>query len=62
MTRFQANFIKLLRVRHDYTWRAIAREWYERYGQYNPSHQMFGQQLCNEAMELLGEKVEEGWN
>lgn len=31
MTKFQALFIKLLRVRYDYSWRAVHREWQIRY-------------------------------
>lgn len=62
MTKFQALYIKVLRIRWDYTWRSIALEWFERYNVYNIFHQQFGRDLCNEAMKLLNEKVEDGWN
>lgn len=62
MTKHQALRIKVLRIRWDYTWRAIALEWFERYNVYDISHQQFGRNLCYEAMTLLNEKVEDGWN
>ena len=31
MTKYKALFIKLLRVKHDYTWRAVQREIDTRY-------------------------------
>ena len=89
MTRFQALFIKLLRVRLDYSWRAVHAEWQKRYlpeeeWYYNSAitpeiramwyaiigetddrpdgNQLVGIRLCEEAMNYLGEEIEDGWN
>jgi len=80
MTRFQALFIKLLRVRWDYSWRAVHAAYQVRYINkeswwFNPSllkiipdksqphgNQIVGMDLCNDAINMLGEKVEDGWN
>lgn len=69
MTRFQALFIKVLRVKWDYSWRAVHREWQIRYKNtkwniegFSEGHQMQGMDLCIDAMKLLGENVEDGWN
>ena len=74
-TRFQALFIKLLRVKLDYTWRAVSREWQTRYLHSKPfnsadllmssdSNQIEGMDLCWWACEYLGEKgdIEGIWN
>ena len=80
MTKFQALFIKLLRVRLDYSWRAVHSAWQMRYlpkeeWWYNPAitpeirqiwnsiiGELDGMRLCSEAMNYLGEEVEDGWN
>ena len=89
MTRFQANFIKLLRVRWGYSWRAVHRNWQIRYvpkeqwwfnssiveahgkfpeliGEFDKKtphgHQIRRMDLCEEAINYLGEDVEDGWN
>jgi len=70
MTRFQANFVKYLRVTCDGSWRWVAGKWDERYISKIPfkfestcgGNQIDGLELCREAMELLGETNEQGWN
>lgn len=64
MTRFQALFIKYLRIRCDGTWRWVATEYSKRYhgGYCNNNIQEYGAELCDYAMKLLNEKVEDGWN
>lgn len=78
MTKFQALFIKYLRTRCDCTWRAVAAHFYNRYSldyklksfeeriDFNTmtwgGNQIDGMMLCDEAMELLEDKVEDGWN
>lgn len=78
MTKFQALFVKLLRVKQDCSWRSVAAHYYNRYdreGNVKPmseredfkyftygGNQIDGIQLCEEAMNLLDEKVEDGWN
>lgn len=69
MTRFQALFIKYLRIRKEGTWRWISDEYIKRYKEYPfamrgglDGPQVNGFNLCNEAMDVLNEKVEDGWN
>jgi len=64
MTKFQALFIKYLRIRKEGTWRWIAIQYSIRYtgGYSNKNLQMYGLYLCNTAMDVLNEKVEDGWN
>lgn len=64
MTTFQALFVKYLRIRKEGTWRLIAIQYSIRYngGYSNKGLQMYGLNLCNEAMNKLNEKVEDGWN
>tara|TARA_R110002124_G_scaffold281430_1_gene455653 strand:+ start:8929 stop:9150 length:222 start_codon:yes stop_codon:yes gene_type:complete len=73
MTKFKALFIKLLRIKYDYSWRSIAREVDTRYNLKKPfnstfytleanSNQIDGIIYCNQAMEYLNEKIEDGWN
>lgn len=70
MTQFQALFVKYLRVRQEGTWRWVHKEYMNRYpeqfyGKYEMGNQLIGMELCNEAMDLLGESsenVENGWN
>jgi hypothetical protein len=58
----RAHFIKDLRVNNDYTWRAVAREYSEKYMDEVSSNQLLGIELCMSAMEFLGEKIDSGWN
>ena len=71
MTKFKALFIKLLRCKYDYTWRAVQRELDTRYefkkpfGSLHMTHsgnQIDGMINCEKAMTFLNEKFEEGWN
>ncbi len=70
MTKFQALFIKYLRVKCDGTWRWVAGKYEMRYKDKIPfsnnstfgGNQMQGIWLCDEAMKFLNEKVEDGWN
>jgi hypothetical protein len=70
MTIFQALYIKYLRVRCDGTWRWVAGKYSQRYDFRLPftdestygGDQFEGMNLCHEAMELLGESTENGWN
>lgn len=69
LTKEQALFIKKLRVEKDYTWRAVARDVSAEYPalgvdgniEYNYGNQIDGRALCDAAMNLLGENVEDGW-
>lgn len=66
----QALFIKDLRVNQGYSWRAVARDVSEKFPELNVrgnakenyGNQIDGLRLCDEAMCLLGEYVENGWN
>lgn len=60
----QAEFIKELRCSKDYSWRAVARDFTEKYPDIEPptSNQWIGMELCSAAMKFLGETVEQGWN
>lgn len=70
MTRFQALFVKFLRIRCDGSWRWVAGMYGRRYVEKIPftptttygGNQLDGMFLCDEAMKLLNEKVEDGWN
>jgi hypothetical protein len=62
ITLEQAQFIKNLRVVEGYTWRAVARDYSEKYMDEQTNHQILGMNLCESAMRLLGECVEDGWN
>ena len=70
MTRFQALFIKYLRIRCEGTWRWVDLMYSSRYYYglpYNEnstveSNQAIGADLCEEAMCVLNEKPEDGWN
>jgi hypothetical protein len=70
LTKEQALFIKDLRVTKDYSWRAVARDVSGEYPElgvsgsveYNMGNQIDGIALCDAAMKLLGESIEDGWN
>lgn len=73
MTKFKAIFIKSLRVKQGYSWRAVERELYTRYDMGKPfnsqittgkanSNQIDGEEACSAAMEFLNEEVKDGWN
>lgn len=70
LTKEQAEFIKDLRVVKGYSWRAVARDVSGKYPElkingsveYNYGNQIDGISLCDSAMQLLNEKVEDGWN
>ena len=71
MTQYKALFIKFLRVKHGYTWRAVQREIDTRYEFKKPfnslhmSHsgnQIDGMINCENAMKFLNETFENGWN
>lgn len=70
MTKFQALYVKYLRVKLDGTWRWVAGKYNQRYVEKKPfslhmtygGNQIEGMSLCDEAMKLLNEKVEQGWN
>jgi len=70
MTRFQALYVKYLRIICGGSWRWVAGKYSERYYQKLPftieltygGNQIDGMQLCSDAMDLLKEKIEDGWN
>lgn len=64
LNKEQAEFIKELRCSQDYTWRAVARDFTEKYPEIesSTSNQYVGMKLCDAAMKFLGETVEQGWN
>lgn len=71
MNLYKALFIKLLRVKLGYSWRAVQREIDTRYEfkkQFNSLHtehsgnQIDGMINCENAMNFLNEKFENGWN
>lgn len=51
-----------------HSWRGVARLFVEKYPEFSDTHgliagnQITGMQLCETAMKLLHQKVEEGWN
>jgi len=70
MTRFEALYIKYLRVKLDGSWRWVDGMHNRRYLDnfpFNPEmnyggNQLNGMLLCGEAMEFLGETSKDGWN
>ena len=70
MTKFQANYVKYLRVKLDGSWRWVAGMYYKRYVDKIPfdlwpiidGNQLTGINLCHRAMLLLEETNEDGWN
>ena len=70
MTKFQALFVKYLRIRREGTWRYVSAMWHNRYDfgiPFNENcglicNQLNGINLCDEAMNVLNEKIEDGWN
>jgi hypothetical protein len=62
ITLEQAQFIKNLRVVEGYSWRAVARDYSEKYMEEKTTNQILGMNLCNSAMRLLGETMEDDWN
>ena len=64
MTKYQALLVKYWRVRCEGSWSWVAEQWNKRYAPHmNPLYNgVFGRSLCFQAMTLLNEKVEDGWN
>lgn len=70
LTKEQAIFIKNLRVKEGYSWRAVARDVSSEYPELRVSgsvaenwgSQLDGMALCKSAMYLLNETIEDGWN
>ena len=70
LTKRQALFIKIMRVKRSYSWRAVHREFITRYTFKQPfgtnlhrtGNQIDGMSLCVSAMNKLKEKQEDGWN
>ena len=69
LTKKQADFIKNIRVNHEYSWRAVARDTKKEFPEMNIDsdgetygNQLDGISLCDAAMNLLNENVEDGWN
>lgn len=68
LTPDMVNDIRNWRCEEGYTWRAVARDFYEKYGHFCVDHnlhdgnQISGMQLCEVAQKLLNQKTEEGWN
>lgn len=70
MTKFQALYIKYLRIRIKGSFSYIGSHWERRYKEHIPfdnkalvpGNGRLGSELCVKAMVLLREKVEDGWN
>lgn len=70
MTKFQALYVKYLRIKCEGSWRWVSAHYDNRYLYHLPfnpdemvmGNQPYGADLCNRAMDLLGENVEDGWN
>lgn len=70
MTQSQALFIKWLRVKQEGTWRWVELMYRARYKYKLPYNELFhtdsnqleGISLCDEAMIILNESPEDGWN
>jgi hypothetical protein len=62
MTTKQANDIKQWRTVEDCSWRTVASLFSAKYNETVISNQLYGMELCDEAMKLLEEEIEDGWN
>lgn len=70
MTKFQALYVKYLRVVCKGSWKWVASKYDNRYLYNLPfnydstwgGNQLYGRELCNKAIDILGERVEDGWN
>lgn len=62
MTLEQAQDIKKWRIAEGYTWRSVAQTFTEKYEKEVTNNQWVGISSCDDAMKLLGETVEDGWN
>lgn len=62
----QAEFIKNLRVNQNYSWRAVAREFADRFPEIkwvDKGNQISGMILCDAARDFFNEDVEkDNWN
>lgn len=62
MTLEQAQEIKIWRTVEDCSWRTVASLFSAKYLKETTSNQLYGMELCDEAMILLDENIEDGWN
>jgi hypothetical protein len=68
LTPEMVNDIREWRCVEDYTWRAIATAFYEKYKDFSyshsilPSNQINGMMICGVAQDLLKQENSEGWN
>ena len=62
MTIEQAQEIKVWRTVEDCSWRTVASLFSAKYNKTVSTKQLYGAELCDEAMILLGESIEDGWN
>jgi hypothetical protein len=64
LNKNQAECIKHWRCNLGYSWRGIARLVDDHFPELkaNSGNQIDGMQLCEDAMNLLNEKVGDGWN
>lgn len=64
LTAEQAQFIKDLRIHQEFTWRSVANAFREKYPDFGIRYEssIDGANLCEQAMKLLEEEVEDGWN
>lgn len=70
LTKFQALFIKYLRIKCDGSWRWVAAKYKARYDDNKPfnyemtmgGNQLDGMILCSSAMSILNEEIKDGWN
>jgi hypothetical protein len=61
MTLERAKRVRQMRVEEDYSFRVLARECSESWDTDWGENQIFGEDICAVAMQLLGEKPEDGW-
>tara|TARA_R110000744_G_scaffold282090_2_gene393837 strand:+ start:637 stop:855 length:219 start_codon:yes stop_codon:yes gene_type:complete len=69
LTKWQALFIKSMRVNRGYSWSAVYSEFIDRYTfrrpftglQYREGNIVDGMYLCETAMNKLNEKKQEAW-
>lgn len=68
LTPEMTSDIRMWRCEQDYTWRAVASAFYEKYTDFSEQYgidngnQISGMMLCEISQKLLNQETSEGWN
>lgn len=62
ITLEQAQEVKIWRIVEECSWRTVASLFSAKYLEKTTSNQLYGMELCDKAMKLLEEEIEDDWN